>query len=737
MNTARHFMNKDIVLLLIGILIFPSSPVAAPTVTGDCLAGDTVTLSSGSYASGEGVNCAASNGLVVEDLIMSSGAEVNLSSASVQLLPSSTLTPTFRANTAIADPSGDLDGDGMTNAFETRYGLAPGDASDATADKDGDGVTNLQESRDGTDPTDANDYSGSLYPVPLALSETLDQTRSVSWAALSTAPTARSRFAMGEAGESSLFLVADNDTSVSDSLAVDNSLASETSVTTDRLLRSIFQLIEESSGIYRIVPSKHFNYAIDVDSTTTNNLILRDIRSSFLDANSAGYLLFTLNSETDGYRLMATQRKVYNSTSSTFEDDASWASRSLTVVGGALTASSGSYTPLTLYEPPLDLEIPFDFNPDQTARVDNSEVTPEAKGDDPLSGLAAKVVSAYSAQVTAKGLDESTTAAAGTMLDTIASDLSAEGAAMRYASELYLAFRASLLARTSGSSDSMDMPLGESTVPYVYFTNETDGEGVHHPFMVIASYGVPEGMALLWDVTRPPGDGIAEGYTNQSVTRSYHYEALMVKIPLRDYGEVSSLTDNTMVNDLASDVGHSPFDHHNYASIAANGVAIDGIIIYPSYNNALHFAQSDAELSARGMHAGRGLGVHYHADSHSATHSGLNLYNDTDYEGKSHPPLVSFGFDGVAGYGVYAADDTTSDGVQVALDDFGGHEHDSYGYHYHAYTKSATTNASVDYTVHTLPPQGAWAGVINDIPEFWDGTAPGYVNGNSVYLGTQ
>jgi hypothetical protein len=284
-------------------------------------------------------------------------------------------------------------------------------------------------------------------------------------------------------------------------------------------------------------------------------------------------------------------------------------------------------------------------------------------------------------------------------------------------------------------------------VPYVYFTNEQDGNGNSHPFMVIASYGLPDGMALLWDVPQPPGDGTPGlEYTNQAVTRSYHKEAFLMKIPMRDYGEVSSLSENIMANDLASDKGESNYDHHNYASVSATGVAIDGVIIYPSYNNTLNVAQTAAEISARAMHAGRGLGVHYHGDAHSSNDSGLNLYNNHDYDGQSHPPMVSIGFDGVAGYGVYRTGDTTSDGVNVVLDAFGGHEHDEYAYHYHSFTQQGFTSAGkgpgdpageIEYVKHLLPPFGAWSGRINDIPEFWDGTSPNYVGGNSVYLGTQ
>jgi len=54
-----------------------------------------------------------------------------------------------------------------------------------------------------------------------------------------------------------------------------------------------------------------------------------------------------------------------------------------------------------------------------------------------------------------------------------------------------------------------------------------------------------------------------------------------------------------------------------------------------------------------GLHSGRGLVSHYHADGFSATQSGFNLYNAIDYVSHTHPPIVSLGFDGVAGFGRY------------------------------------------------------------------------------------
>ncbi|PKF76792.1 hypothetical protein CW749_24900 [Vibrio sp. vnigr-6D03] len=49
----------------------------------------------------------------------------------------------------------DLDGDGMSQAFENQHGLNDLSALDAALDTDGDGATNLQEYQAGTDPTDA------------------------------------------------------------------------------------------------------------------------------------------------------------------------------------------------------------------------------------------------------------------------------------------------------------------------------------------------------------------------------------------------------------------------------------------------------------------------------------------------------------------------------------------------------------------------------------------------------
>lgn len=575
--------------------------------------------------------------------------------------------------------------------------------------------------------------TGPDFYTPAPIVDILSNDRSIEWVAISSAANDLMRFTFGPASTDDVFIINDDNNVVESSLGITASLAADNSSSDEVLLRSMFKLIAEGSDTYRIVSTKHSNYALDRD-VDSDAVILRDYRSGSRDDDNAGYLVFSLVG-TSPLTLSAVERYRYDSESVTFVSDASWTEQSLLFQNDSLQLSSTSSSEFYFYEPPIDFDIPFDFNPEQIERVSNDELTPITKDGD-LSGLQKQIAAEYAAQVATAGVDEATHAAAETMLTTIQDTLESEGATMRYSSDFYLTVREGMLSRIYESSDSTDGQLGQNTIPFVYFTNEMDDDGVHHPFMVIASYGLPDSLTLLWDVPKPPGGGDGATYDEQQVTRSVHKELFLIKVPIRDYGEVDSLTENNMENDLASDVGSEVLTHHTYASVSSTGVAIDGVLIYPSYNNSLHVSQNEAELSAHGMHSGRGLGAHYHADAFSAYAKGLNMYNIEDYEGHTHPPIISMGFDGIAGYGIYLEGDTSSDGVDVALDDFGGHEHGDYGYHYHSYAIDAVSDKEqVSYKAHQLPPFGAWSGRINDIPEFWDGTAPNVIGGRSKWLG--
>jgi len=201
-------------------------------------------------------------------------------------------------------------------------------------------------------------------------------------------------------------------------------------------------------------------------------------------------------------------------------------------------------------------------------------------------------------------------------------------------------------------------------------------------------------------------------------------------------GNWSNLTNERILRTIS-------YNNYNYTAISGIGVIIDGVSLYPVLNNTLTTAQKNAEVTNIGIHVGQGMGLHYHADGYGAKYnssSGVNnttnnlcLYNDADYTAKTkHPPLIGFGLDGIALYGIYRTNYSTMDGYSVALDSFGGHIHGNYGYHYHAHTvTSSPPNNNIDtitdgnpndeptYNVSVLM-KGAWKGYINDIPEFWD-----------------
>ena len=68
--------------------------------------------------------------------------------------------------TAILDPNGDADGDGIPNGYEQAHGLDPLDPTDAARDDDGDGQSNLQEYLAGTDPHNGASFFGVTSIVP-------------------------------------------------------------------------------------------------------------------------------------------------------------------------------------------------------------------------------------------------------------------------------------------------------------------------------------------------------------------------------------------------------------------------------------------------------------------------------------------------------------------------------------------------------------------------------------------
>ncbi len=568
------------------------------------------------------------------------------------------------------------------------------------------------------------------FNAPQTLAEILVASRSVEWTSYQKTYSNLSRLSLGIYGTQDLLIIDDRNQTAGATLTVNQNMTASNTHSNDDLLKATFKLIELGIDTYLIISSKHSNYAIDFETIAgVKTLLLRDYRSYFVDKSSAGFITFEISRADMATYIRASERYSYDETAGGYIADSSWEPMNVAIEGSSaiLTSETGTaFTMFAAYEPVLDQNIPFDFNPTLLGRVDNAELQPSWDGSDRLAANLKDLRDSYQDQIETMGLDSETTIAANAMLENIESTLRAEGASLRYPATFYKTVRENMLIRKVEVADGYNTLIGMNTIPYVYFTNETDSNGIHHPFMVIATYGVNEGMTHLWDIPRPPGDGLSGNYEDQSVTRNVTLGGNLVKIPLKDYGIIDELEENLMVHDLASDFIQNPeFNYLNYASLSATGIALDGVMVYPTLNNTLGIAAGAGEISNIGIHSGRGLEPHYHADAHSATNSGFNLYNESDYEGFSHPPIISLGFDGIAGYGKYRDGDINSEGVNEVLDGWGGHRHGVFGYHYHSETANVNERG-VSYTAHILPPKGAWRGRINDIPNFWDGSKPAY-----------
>ena len=554
-------------------------------------------------------------------------------------------------------------------------------------------------------------------------------------------------------------------------------------------LKKIVQVVVDSSdsNCFRFDPHLQSNYSLDVDTSSSNQLVFRN-NWGLTSSSGFGYVCFAYNSSTK--YLTATKRYVYSSTAYTHAQDTGFALAGYYVKfsnGVAqLVSSSALATQITLYTSPIDFNMPFDFNPNASTGSANSPM--------PFSSSYQKVDSAYLSRIVSQatasvkrqisanlstptiGYNATTVAAQDAMLDTIASTAESNNFSLRYPTSTYKTFRDAALQYKIYGDSVVDGTVGEYTVPMIYFTNTKDSAGVYHPAMIIVAYSVPETPHYLADVIRPPGGGAASisvcnqglgtsdtGYGNQCVTRGTARQNFIFRVPLKNYGLTASLCENSVVATLYSDfygtagtfcstTATAKSTIENYASTSENGVLIDGTSIYPVLNNLLASSQEEPSLNMHGCHVGQGYGYHCHSDGFSVMNNGMSIYNEGDYTGKNHPPLIGFGFDGIALYGRYLSNHSSMVGFTNSttsplsnatitgndLDAYGGHTHMLDGssvYHQHSrpYTTLTTAapgvTAGKSYLVHSLI-TGAWRGQTNSIPNFWDSNK---VNTKGVY----
>ena len=513
-------------------------------------------------------------------------------------------------------------------------------------------------------------------------------------------------------------------------------------------MRSMFQILdmntaelatEDLAGTYTVHPWLASYHAIDADadiaSESASSIVIRDKNSFYIeDQSTIAFLVFTITGTPSSTTVQATSRYFYNTSldSAIYEQDTEWSADQWIKMDAnsvSLTSNVSEATAFMLADANdlLDVSVPegSDLNPAATEWQTNSFAAyPENVWDYDDSELNSdlflqRVDDYYETQF---GDSEEASAAASDALDAIEISLTNQSDTLRYSKSVYLTFRESLLSYEFGAVDMYNSVLGEATVENVYFTTAADDDGVYHPFMVIASHNAPAGPQFLIDVARPPGDACCEGgYAEQNVTRNAVLEVKLVKIPLTDYGLVSIFTDNDLSSygTLAEDEGLTEEDWtiDNYTSLSSTGIAVDGVMIYPASNNVLVYATYAAEVTESGIHVGRGMGFHYHADGHSFNGNGINLYNLSDYDGHTHPPIIGFVFDGIALFGKYEST-YVMEGDGDVLDDYNGHTHDDYGYHYHAFSTEVTQTDGPDeytYDQHFFQ-RGAFKGLVNDIP---------------------
>ena len=577
--------------------------------------------------------------------------------------------------------------------------------------------------------------SNQYYPAA-TFTTVLNRSYSASSLVRASSLTSRSRYMLSDSSSfstSSKFLSIGSTFDATAGFTAESGLISNSS-TYNTYLSKLFQAVSDTNGNFRFDSYLHPNNSLDCDTSDSNKL---KFRNNFGKASvTYGYVTFSYDSQTNLVQAKKRYKYTYDKTSyaATYTEDTlfSAAGYYLKELNGSfqLVANASSGTKIYLYSSPISLGIPTDFNPSKVAYATNPAaafgvnfLTTDYEG---VSGFVyRKMASKMQAQVASVGTNADTKIAADAMLSSIKTALASKGETLRYDTAVYSAFRDATVLATDSVAD---LNPGKNLVPYVWFSNEQDSSGNYHPFMVVVTYGNHPFPHNLIDTVYPPTVGL-----NRATDPVGRFPSIGVgvrKFPMKDYGIVTSVTENTMKSTLLSGsrTPTATATVYNYASGGETGVLIDSTMLFPVYNNNLVASQSLAELSPWGCHIGSGSGgggPHCHADGFE-TSPGTYLYNAEDYVGKTHPPLIGFTYDGLALFGKYRkTTDAALLGYSTTLDGFGGHTHGDIGYHMHAHTVEnyVDSGTSTPHTLHVLT-KGAFIGKTNSVPCFdWATTA--------------
>jgi hypothetical protein len=587
-----------------------------------------------------------------------------------------------------------------------------------------------------------NSTTDALYYAPASYANAISASFTPGTMVQASALTNRSRYVISNApsltANASYMQVGSTYDAINGYALETGTLASTT--TYSQYLQKLMQVVADGSGYYRIESSLHPNNALDFDAADANKL---KFRNNFGKATTLyGYVTFAYDSSTKLWQAKKRYKYAYTTAVNvkggtthavSYTEDTSFSAANYYVNLNSgvykLVASASGATPLYAYNSALELGIPEFLNPLKVAFVTNDPAPFFSKNtvaatEGTSGSIYRSVNSTYRSQVATPGVNASTKTSAEAMLASIKSAVEASGEKLRYSTALYSAYRDATLAHKLVSDSISDGTPGQNLVPYVYFTNEKDTAGKYHPFMVVVNYGNQASPNGLKDVPHPPGYGTGS-YPSSTVTRFSNLENYVTLIPMKDYGVVSNVTENTFTKNLWTDRTNASLkaDVYTYADSADNGLLIDGSVMFPAYNNNLVPSHLFGELSASGCHVGQGGGgPHCHLDGYQSGFS-LGVYGDADYANKTHPPMIGFGYDGIALFGKYRTSDTAMKGYATALDSFGGHNHDGIGYHYHAHVVNNHKAELVTFTTTlNVLMKGAYIGKTNDIPFFRSGS---------------
>ena len=265
-------------------------------------------------------------------------------------------------------------------------------------------------------------------------------------------------------------------------------------------------------------------------------------------------------------------------------------------------------------------------------------------------------------------------------------------------------------------------------------------------YLIVHSAGAPSGGPYLDDPKTPPGGN--DDVNGECVTRmsSLGDEYLVSKFPLSPAKLSTAAWSNNIESYLGAGDGDKYYltssdgtTKYGLPSAGPIGLTVSGSSLFPLFNNRAEITVQDCEVDACHEHVGQGGGQpHIHGDPFHKTDN-VCLYSPQNYTSQTaHPPFIAWSLDGYEIFGRYLYDGSL--GASVTLDDCGGHEHDSLGYHYHAQVINAVTNsaaksgisAGIGFATFTPGVYKCWRGDISKVPggadEFWSSDK------NSAYL---